>query len=445
MPRDGGAMKEMPPVATQQPRYQGAARKLSQQLVDQWFDRLIHAPQRGRKVAYMFIVGPLLDLALAFDMEICLPELNAFRSAIRRTSLGFILKSEEFGYSIDACNYLKNDVGAILSDMAFPMGRIPRADIILGCTYCNTHIKWVEAWRGFWDPPTVFVDVPSRVTVGREEEYWGSEVYHHDHRYVLRQLEEAVRVCEEITGQKFNPDKLAEVEEKENRVADLWRRIIYANTHVPALYDALADGVNLMGIINAYRTTGMPEAITALEEALRELEERKELGLWASPQEKFRIVEDMTPCTPYLRQFIGFFSRWGAVFVYSTYMSIMAETSFRYDTSRPLESLADALLRYNYPLSEYSSLTRLERIEKLVREFQGDAVVFHAMQSCRMLSACMPDYRERLIREGIPTLVLESDMADPRRFTEGQMRNEVDAFFEALEQGRLSRQGMTKA
>jgi len=430
-------MADTPSTTTQQPRYQGAARKLSQQLVDQWFDRLIHAPQRGRKVAYMFIVGPLLDLALAFDMEISLPELNAFKSSIHKASLGFIMKSEEFGYSADVCNYVKNDVGAILSDMAFPMGKIPKADVALGVTYCNTYIKWAEVWEKFWGCPIVLVDVPSRVTVGREEEYWGSEVYHHDHRYVLRQLEEAVRVCEEITGQKFNPDKLAEVEERFNRAQELWRQIVYANTHVPALYDALADGVNLMGIINAYRTTGMPEAITALEEALRELEERKELGLWASPQEKFRIVEDHVPCLPYLRQFIQLFKRWGVVFVYSTYMGMLIETSFRYDTSRPLESLADALLRYNVPESEYSFLARLERIEKLVSEFAGDGVVFHSIKSCRLDSACMPDYRERLIREGIPTLVIESDVADPRYFSEAQIRNRVDAFFEALEQKKF--------
>jgi benzoyl-CoA reductase subunit B len=42
--------------------------------------------------------------------------------------------------------------------------------------------------------------------------------------------------------------------------------------------------------------------------------------------------------------------------------------------------------------------------------------------------------REYFARElGLPTLFVESDLEDPRYFSAAQMRNRIDAFFEALE------------
>jgi len=37
----------------------------------------------------------------------------------------------------------------------------------------------------------------------------------------------------------------------------------------------------------------------------------------------------------------------------------------------------------------------------------------------------------------VPTLLIESDIEDPRYFSEAQLRNRVDAFFEALEHQRM--------
>src|SRR3990170_5015947 len=50
-----------------------------------------------------------------------------------------------------------------------------------------------------------------------------------------------------------------------------------------------------------------------------------------------------------------------------------------------------------------------------------------------------PDFRAEFVNElGIPTLMVESDLADPRYFQEAQLRNRIDAFFESLQQRRLT-------
>jgi hypothetical protein len=46
--------------------------------------------------------------------------------------------------------------------------------------------------------------------------------------------------------------------------------------------------------------------------------------------------------------------------------------------------------------------------------------------------------REYFTRElGVPTLMVESDLEDPRYYAEAQLRNRIDAFFEALEHRKL--------
>jgi benzoyl-CoA reductase subunit B len=46
--------------------------------------------------------------------------------------------------------------------------------------------------------------------------------------------------------------------------------------------------------------------------------------------------------------------------------------------------------------------------------------------------------REYFTRElGVPTLMVESDLEDPRYYAEAQMKNRIDAFFESLQYRRL--------
>ncbi|OGK79863.1 MAG: hypothetical protein A2X50_01095 [Candidatus Rokubacteria bacterium GWF2_70_14] len=54
--------------------------------------------------------------------------------------------------------------------------------------------------------------------------------------------------------------------------------------------------------------------------------------------------------------------------------------------------------------------------------------------SCRLYSAGQGDMREYFTRDlGVPTLLVESDLEDPRYYAEAQLRNRIDAFFESLD------------
>jgi benzoyl-CoA reductase subunit B len=132
------------------------------------------------------------------------------------------------------------------------------------------------------------------------------------------------------------------------------------------------------------------------------------------------------------------FSRWGAVAVASTYSTVggIWEFGFRHDPLRPIESIAKHMLQWN--LTNRSFQQRYRQIKDYVEQWDADALVIHSVKSCRLFSAGQGDMREYFTKElNVPTLLIESDLEDPRYFSEAQLRNRVDAFFESLEHQKM--------
>jgi len=160
-------------------------------------------------------------------------------------------------------------------------------------------------------------------------------------------------------------------------------------------------------------------------------------------EERFRVVLEGPPPWPYFRAFWELFKKWNVCVVASTYSKVggIWDFGFRHDPSRPLESIAE------YALNCYTNLNwpmRQEMIRQYIEEYAADALVIHSVKSCRSFSVGQADVREYFTKEqGLPTLFLESDLVDSRYFSEAQMRNRIDAFFEALESRfqRESRRG----
>ncbi|TAM50823.1 MAG: 2-hydroxyacyl-CoA dehydratase, partial [Burkholderiaceae bacterium] len=105
-----------------------------------------------------------------------------------------------------------------------------------------------------------------------------------------------------------------------------------------------------------------------------------------------------------------------------------------YDTSRPLESLAEvSALAAQRGLS--NQFFAHERLAKQIKDYDVDGVVFHGIKSCRFVSSGMADTRDYLNkRMKVPSLYIESDLIDPRYWSDAQIKNRVDAFFESLNQ-----------
>jgi benzoyl-CoA reductase subunit B len=409
-------------------QYQGIVHQRSRELMADWMGELARAEADGVTTGATMISGNCVELLRACHVLPMFPEVVALQNAIRHRSLPLILKAEQAGYSSDNCAYVKADVGLALDGGMGPGTPIPFPSIVV-CNYvgCNVYVKWFEHLADISGSRLFMLDVPFARTDRLEDA---------DVRYVVAQLEELIALCESLTGRRFDIDALRERLALSVRAQDGYARCKHLTKRRPAPFDAYFDSINMMGPINVLR--GTVEAAEFFDAAVEEFERLAAEGRGPLSEERFRTVVEGPPPYPYYRSFRNLFTRWGAVAVQSTYSTVggIWEFGFRHDPRRPLESIAEQMLYEN--LTNRSIVARYAQIKRYVEEWEADALVIHSIKSCRLFSAGQGDMREYFTRElGVPTLLVESDLEDPRYYAEAQIRNRVDAFFEALEHRRL--------
>ena len=411
---------------TEQKGYQERMHLLQKEMMNRYYDDLTRLAEGGEgKSAYMLVSGNPVELVRAFDFLPVYPEVNALQIAVKKQALPFILKAEEMGYSIDNCAYVKADIGCFFSGRKTPFGTIPLPDLLL-CNYvgCNVYLQWFEHLSEYHPTPVFNLDIP----FVRTED---GEPRPEDVTYVLRQLEDLVEMCERITGKALDYAKLQRIVALSGETGELWSNIKALTKRRPSPFDAYFDSVTMMAPL--YCTRGTEECLRFFETAYQELLKKAEDGVGPLPEERFRVVIEGPPPWPFLRTFRDMFSKWGAVAVASTYSTVggLWEFGFRHDPNRPLESIARHMLQWN--LTNRNFLQRYEQIKRYLEEWSADALVIHSVKSCRLFSAGQGDMREYFSKDlGIPTLLVESDLEDPRYFSEAQIRNRIDAFFESL-------------
>lgn len=408
--------------------YRGTVHQLSRDIMTDWMTQLKQAAGTGAPAAYLMISGNCVEILRCFDILPVFPEVNALQLAIRKNSLPYIIKSEEIGYASDNCAYVKADVGYSLCGGVGPDGNTPKPALIV-CNFvgCNVYIKWFEHCSKMFDVPMVMLDIPFL----REDAPSREDV-----AYVQTQLQELIAHCEKLTGKKFDIDRLREILRHSVRAEEGWSRAKELCKHRPAPFDAYFDSINMMGPINALR--GTREAADFFDKTVAEYERMAAEGIGVLDEERFRIVVEGPPPYPHYRSFRNLFESWKAVAVQSTYSTVggIWEFGFRHDPDRPLESIAEQMILYN--LCNRSLLERYKQIQAYVRDWEADALVIHGIKSCRLFSAGQGDMREYFARElGVPTLMVESDLEDPRYYAEAQIKNRIDAFFESLQYKRL--------
>jgi hypothetical protein len=194
------------------------------------------------------------------------------------------------------------------------------------------------------------------------------------------------------------------------------------------------EGIVFQGVSNLYR--GLPEGTRFFEIARGELAERVRRGQGAVPTETYRLLLVGTTCYASLKRFAELFETWGGTFVQSTYMVFAGggfTRGFAYDLARPIESLAEQLLRSAWLGFSMPMFYPQDWLAETVRDWSVDGICFHGVKSCRTTSTGLPDVRDWLrTHAGIPGLFIQSDLVDPRLWSDAQLRNRVDAFIESL-------------
>lgn len=401
-------------------------------LFRQWFQELGEVAERGGQAAYVFVMGSMAEILKVFDLPVVFPEINSLQTAVRRVAHEYLNEAEDYGYSPDICGYVKADVAVQLRGGQHPMGRIPKPTLAVLTNACNTYIKWAEIWERMYHIPVFTLDVPGTRAAGTQT--WpGDPDFENDRRYVAGQVKELIGLCEEVTGIKFDIDKLREVLDHANRMSLSWKRVLELNQSCPSLFNALTDGTIYLGVSNGFRGTAAGSVY--FNELVEEMEYKAAHGIGTLTDEQYRLIFVGVPCYPIFRRFNEMFTDLGGTFVNSTYLWFASggtNLGFTYDLNNPMDSLAEGILIGVRDAMD--SMFYQDRIlMDMVDTFQVDGVVYHPIKSCRTVSTGLADNRRSLMAaRDIPSLFIESDMMDRRVVSEAQLKNRIDAFFEGL-------------
>ncbi len=410
----------------------GRGNREGARLFREWFEELTRAAEEGRGGAYVFVMGSLGELLRVFDLPVVFPEINSLQTAVRKVAHEYLNEAEDLGYSPDICGYVKADVATQMRGGQLPMGRIPKPSIAVLTNACNTYIKWAEIWERMYHMPSYVLDVPGSradgLLPGR-----GDRDFENDRRYVTAQLRELIALLEEVTGKRFDIDRLRETLGHANRMNAGWKRVLELNQSRPSLFNALSDGTIYLGVSNGFR--GAAEGSAYFDDLVEEMEYKQANGIGTLVDEQYRLIFVGVPCYPIFRRFTELFTEHGGTFINSTYLWFASGGSnlgFQYDLKDPVESLAEGLL-LGVRDSMDSMFFQTRALARMIDEYAADGIVFHPIKSCRTVSTGLADNRRALMElRDIPSLFVESDMMDRRVVSEAQLKNRVDAFFEGL-------------
>jgi benzoyl-CoA reductase subunit B len=399
------------------------------------YDRLADAPETGRKVCSTFVPGNLNELIMCFDLVNNLPEVNAIQSGLRRKSGAYVLEAEKQGHSDDVCTYVKSDIGMMAKGNIGPNGRkIPDPDVLLlSYTGCFTFLKWFELLREQYKCPTIMMHTP----------YQGDgKITPNMVQYMVKQLKESViPKLEEVSGVKFDIDRLREYLKKSAQAEDDLVTVLKSAKYKPSPIDAYFGGIYYIGpIFGAFR--GTDDAIQYYQFLRQEVEERIARGEGpVTPEgpmqdQRYRLVVEGPPNYTSFRQFWKMFYDEGAVVVASSYSKVGGtyDFGFRHDPDRPLETLAE------YCLGVYTNRSLPMRVDMLcdyIEEYEADGLLINSIKSCNSFSAGqLLIMREVERRTGKPAAFIETDLVDPRYFSPANVKNRLESYFQMVEQKR---------
>ena len=389
---------------------------LDQILAKHYADAL-EAKARGELVCWATSICPQ-ELLETMGITVVYPENHAAAIGARKCAPEFIQKAESMGYSTDICSYARVNIGyeEIKTTIA---GDIPMPDLLFCCSnICNTVIKWYENLAKMLNIPLIMFDMPFNHTF---------DVPDHAIRYMRGQIDYAIKQLEEITGKKFDYDKLGEVMEISSDTARWWRKATDLGVNHPSPLKGF-DMFNYMAVIVCAR--GKKETRDMFKMWHDEMAEKVKNGQgpFKDRPEEYRVMWDGIACWPHLSVTYKTLLKYGINMVTSTYPESWTKIYPKNDIDGMARSYASNYANRNL---DYGT----QNVAKLVRDFDLDGIIFHSNRSCKLM-----DFRqyevERRVHEmtGVPCVVFDGDQTDPRIFSQAQYETRVQALVEMMDE-----------
>ena len=376
------------------------------------------AGETGKKVAWITSGGPVEPL-IVMDVIPVYPENHGAMIGASRMGAALYEKAEAMGYASDLCSYACSDI-ACAPINGGPIGGLPRPDMLICCNnICGTVLKWYEIQARYFNVPLFILDTP----------FCHTEYTREMRKYVRRQIDEYIRFLEEHCGKKYDYDRMKEVGKLSVTGQKLWQAVLDTTMHKPAPMSAF-DAFFHLALIVTLR--GTQQAVDYYEMLLAEMKQRITDDIGAIPNERYRLLWDNLPVWYRTKWLSEKFAAHDACLVADTYTSAWCGSLKYVDENNFLETMAECYTRIylNIGVDEMA-----QTVMAMVDKYEVDGIVMHSNRSCKPYSLGQYDI-QRIVekQKGIPSLMLEADMTDERKFSESQIETRIDAFIEILQE-----------
>ena len=380
------------------------------------------AEQHNKQVAWVTSGAPV-EILHAMDVIPIYPENHAAMCGVQRMGEELQRAAEERGFSPDLCSYARTDIGSIHTGKS-PVFGLPRPDFMVACNnICTTVVKWYEAVSRIYGCPVFMVDMPF-LRAGLED---------HIVEYAGGQLQELIEFLEARTGRRFDDDRFLDVLVKSMETTNLWGEILDTARHSPAPMSCFDAFIHIGPIVTLRGTQACIDYYKVLKQ---ELAERIENGFGAIPEERHRLLWDNLPIWFNLRDLSERLAEWKTCLVAATYTDSWRAQVYTGgeegldDRKTVLRELAKA---YLLPYINNGFPERVRILKNMLEKYRADGFIMHSDRSCKPYSLGQYMIRDRLTEEtGIPGLVIEADMTDPRQYAEAPTMNRIEAYLESL-------------
>lgn len=405
--------------------------------------------QDGGSLAWcMFGVSP--EIMYAFDLPTEWPENFGTLCATKQVAPAFIEQAEADGYSQDLCSYVRNCMGYTSQMIELggvppqsPKGGMGAPTMLLGAgSGCDPRYKWFQSLSARYLHVPVFHADP--MSPPHDTDFTDPRIRAHYTDQLRDTIHEQIAFIAKQMGRPIDLERLhnaVAIAQEQDALAWEIHELRAAKPGPMGSEDYFSGCVIPLRLM-----IGQPEAVEYMRRLRDEVRDRVERGIGVLQNERYRLLWLGIP--PWYN--LGFFNavgELGAMFpVQDQYFS---GPPVDIDLSDPVEALVERGWKRSEWANAWGTEIRPENLgpcnppppgtrlmRKWVKQFQLDGAVMHRSRSCRAVSWGQVHLKNLLAEEGIPSLIIESDMGDSRSWSQSAIMEQVRGLLAAIDAGK---------
>jgi benzoyl-CoA reductase/2-hydroxyglutaryl-CoA dehydratase subunit BcrC/BadD/HgdB len=384
-----------------------SSRSILVKVFAEYYHAAARAHEEGKPIAYVTAFTPV-EILRAMGVVCLYPESYAVVCAASNLSTDMIQASGMAPFSQDLCSYSLLSFGAEHYEK-LPFRGLPQPDMLIATNnQCGTTVLWFRLLAQKRNIPLFIIDYPAAAN--------GQAALI---SYVRRQYEGLVAFIEAHTGSTLDSATLSEQIERSRQTCALWKSVHEVNQAQPAHVDVQRIIDSLFPIVVAKGTQQAYDYYVALlRECSRPVGQDASNAvrlLWHGYPMWF-LPKKFPPCGDAEFQIVlNDYTLWW---------------SLRYpDAANDMEALAVA---YSDTYLNRTLPQKVEEVASLAAAYSIDGVICHVNRSCRRALADVTPLRTRLHQLSIPSVAIESDMANPHFYSPEQTQLRIESFCDAL-------------